>query len=712
MFRLLAFSLKDFLSHRLTEIDCTDLQSVLILGKSAGSFNFSNGVGKSNISFGIRYALTGDLPPDCNMEHIVREGCLQSEVSVKFELDGSVYTILRTRNNKTNKSEVKLSILEGFSWKDISGKTNPETDGIYKSLTKIDSKLFDNGIFLPQKSFSRLITETPSKRKELFKELLQISVYSRFEKIAAKKQSAIAKELETLRIRIEHMDVPPGAIAELNSIIGMNENSLKTINENIISTETSIKTHEESILLLKKEMASLDDKRKTKFLIEDEIKRITSSLLEMMTKLVQQEEKVTTLLAEKKRLNDESDAAGVSLETTKASLIPSSTVEEIEKQKISQANGNALIAKTKLQIADLKRPITDKEICDDCFQTVPIEHKESTSAKRAEDLLAKEGELATYFTKMSKVTAKLAAMEESIRHHRTTTDKITQIETKLTILTDKIRHIDESLAVSKDSVNDYVAKIAALKLAIPENPSIIIGDEELQVKITGLSHKIKSDGNVLDGFKQQQQSLTHQLGGLQQKLTGLMDSEKTIVSLKEKSIVLAKENRIRLQEVEAWNQRGIPTMIINNVLDDLQIEANAILARIRPEMELSFQTAIIKDDKVDDTLKITYRIRGKDRISGQLSGGQKISASLALMLGYKQLAKNNLGIDIRLLILDEVDADLDVAAIDEYAAIIRNLQQDMLIFVITHNERLKQKFSAAIVVEDDGGGSVGTLEAI
>jgi DNA repair exonuclease SbcCD ATPase subunit len=39
--------------------------------------------------------------------------------------------------------------------------------------------------------------------------------------------------------------------------------------------------------------------------------------------------------------------------------------------------------------------------------------------------------------------------------------------------------------------------------------------------------------------------------------------------------------------------------------------------------------------------------------------------------------------------------------VDTYAEVIRKLQEDFKVLVITHNNRLKDKFSNAIVVEGD-----------
>ena len=55
------------------------------------------------------------------------------------------------------------------------------------------------------------------------------------------------------------------------------------------------------------------------------------------------------------------------------------------------------------------------------------------------------------------------------------------------------------------------------------------------------------------------------------------------------------------------------------------------------------------------------------------------------------------------------DAGLDEAGVDAFADAIRKWQNDFTIFVITHNKDLKDKFSHAILVEEDDDGAQAKL---
>ena len=163
---------------------------------------------------------------------------------------------------------------------------------------------------------------------------------------------------------------------------------------------------------------------------------------------------------------------------------------------------------------------------------------------------------------------------------------------------------------------------------------------------------------------------------------------------------LQKQFNVHKHVQRAFSSNGIPALIISTILADLQIEANNFLAKLRPALELQF----------NEELDLLFRIKGKEREYQQISGGQKMMFAFALRLGLSVIIQRRLGIDIRFLLLDEVDSNLDDAAKDTYVEIIKKLQEDFKIFIITHDNRLKDKFNNAILVEgDEKNGSTAKL---
>ena len=79
----------------------------------------------------------------------------------------------------------------------------------------------------------------------------------------------------------------------------------------------------------------------------------------------------------------------------------------------------------------------------------------------------------------------------------------------------------------------------------------------------------------------------------------------------------------------------------------------------------------------------------------------KLCVLFSLKLGLSFLLKKIIGANINFLLIDEIDSALDKAGVDAFADIIKFFQKDFTILVITHNDRLKDRFSNIISVEQD-----------
>ena len=85
-----------------------------------------------------------------------------------------------------------------------------------------------------QNDFSGLPTATPEKRKALLKEVLNLVVYSKLEKIAKDKSNSLLKEIDKLKILIDNLGDPESDIIALNSKLLETDNSLIVKNNDLL----------------------------------------------------------------------------------------------------------------------------------------------------------------------------------------------------------------------------------------------------------------------------------------------------------------------------------------------------------------------------------------------------------------------------------------------------------------------------------------------
>ncbi len=223
------------------------------------------------------------------------------------------------------------------------------------------------------------------------------------------------------------------------------------------------------------------------------------------------------------------------------------------------------------------------------------------------------------------------------------------------------------------------------------NETLFLAEQEYNALI---GEEKQIDSQIKD-YQNQNAVLAHSLNKCQEDI---LKKNELIRQNKE----LDKKSKIYPKVIEAFSSSGIPNLIIQNLLDELQNEANILLNNLKPGLQLQFVTE--KENKKgasDETLDILYFIQGKERDYEQLSGAMKLSVNFSLKLGMSFLLQKMFDTKINLLLLDEIDQALDKAGVDAFADIIKFFQNDFTILVITHNDRLKDKFSSGILVEQN-----------
>jgi DNA repair exonuclease SbcCD ATPase subunit len=224
----------------------------------------------------------------------------------------------------------------------------------------------------------------------------------------------------------------------------------------------------------------------------------------------------------------------------------------------------------------------------------------------------------------------------------------------------------------------------------------------LQVSIRAEKDKIANVNSQISAINKEITHFTNQKAIVQHSVDQKkIDRQKKIDLSK---MILELEDKLGMYPlvIQAFSSTGIPNLIIHNILDELQLKVNTLLSQFKPGLQLFFFVEKTNGDGEEtDTLDITYQINGKDRYYEQLPGGFQLMILFSLRLGMSFLLQNLLGIDIKFLLLDELDQSLSRGRVDAFADIIKILQKEFTILVITHNDRLKDKFSHAVLVEQD-----------
>src|ERR1700727_893443 len=206
--------IENFCGHEYSEIDFDKFSIALIVGKQKGNEKISNGVGKSTIFAAIKYVLFNESDFS-KVEKVIRHDADFCRVTFEFIVDEVLYTVVRRRSKKGD-TDLRLSRKENDVVEDITGRRPSDTEKELFKLIKMNCKTFCNSVLFSQaEMLNGLAALTPSARKLIMKDAMQLGVYSMFEKLAKKKTSDLTKDIDKEKIIISTLGNPTDDIKKI-----------------------------------------------------------------------------------------------------------------------------------------------------------------------------------------------------------------------------------------------------------------------------------------------------------------------------------------------------------------------------------------------------------------------------------------------------------------------------------------------------------------
>ena len=709
-------------------IDFTEFSSALIVGKKENNDNYSNGVGKTTIFKSIEYVLFNQA--DVNLEKIIRDDALSCRVVLDFVISDQEYRLARTRTKKGSTdltllqrnnqmgppNEVYHSVLEipwidkkdiEKYWKDLSGSRAGDTEKDLAKLIKINHKSFLSTSLFPQNDMAGLPTATPEKRKGILKEALNLIVYTKLEKIAKDRSSLLTKEIDRNKILLDNLGEPEQELVKLSFQLDILNVDITQKSSSISNSNIELSSYNDKINELAGIHSSLEGKFTTLLarqkVIVAEKSRLDISVKEYQSKKNNAAKTAKDLIEEIKTLK-EMQAKLIDIDYSKIDILD----ESISSLK-EQITRHSVNISTKIEkMNELKIPMPDDSVCKHCRQPMSEQHKQDCKSQIATDLAVYQINIQEAKKAITVCNTDISKLQQHINALNLSKQQLENINTKISMKNKEIldkkslyaeyssllkkftselqEKEDEIIIVAQELQNSSLNEAKIIERQIEEErKKVVVVNANIVILNKELTHLNNTKAIVLHSIEQKQKDKI--------KTDAL---RKSILDLEEK----LKAYPLVLQ---AFSSTGIPSLVIQNVLDDLQIEANNLLSQLKPGLQLSFsvEKTVEKTGDQADTLEIIYQVNGKDRYYKQLSGAMQLAVAFSLKLGLSFLLQKMIGTDIKFLLLDEVDQSLDKASVDAFADIVKFFQKDFTILIITHNDRLKDKFSHAILVEQD-----------
>jgi exonuclease SbcC len=237
----------------------------------------------------------------------------------------------------------------------------------------------------------------------------------------------------------------------------------------------------------------------------------------------------------------------------------------------------------------------------------------------------------------------------------------------------------------------------------------------LEAQVDDLQARLKDAQAVeeeLQRVRGEEAAARQRLGAAQQSLEACKGLERQRDDKRQRRDSLAEEQSIYDELRLAFGVRGVPAMIIEAAVPEIEAEANRLLARMTGGcMHVRFDTQReTQAGEVRETLEIKIADELGTREYSLYSGGEAFRVNFAIRIALSRLLARRAGAQLQTLVIDEGFGTQDAEGRERLVEAINAIQDDFArVLVITHIDELKDAFPVRIEVTKTPDGSVAEV---
>ncbi len=265
--------------------------------------------------------------------------------------------------------------------------------------------------------------------------------------------------------------------------------------------------------------------------------------------------------------------------------------------------------------------------------------------------------------------------------------KLEEAEKKIDSLRDILSELKENYQQKELNWKDLEKKKEKIKIELKDLPL--------------WKEKLMQEEQFLKQNQILKDKILEERGGYQSKFEQCLKLEIEKKDIKEELEKSRKEQDIYEKLIVAFGKNGIQALIIENVLPEIEEEANNLLAKLTNN---STQVTIeslrdLKSGKIKETLDLKISDELGIRDYELYSGGESFRIDFSLRIALSKLLTRRAGTKLRTLVMDEGFGTQDEEGLDNLVQAIQSISDDFdKILVITHLESLKDAFPVRIEV--------------
>jgi DNA repair exonuclease SbcCD ATPase subunit len=329
-----------------------------------------------------------------------------------------------------------------------------------------------------------------------------------------------------------------------------------------------------------------------------------------------------------------------------------------------------------------------------------------------EDVFKLQKEVEEYVGAKDKLK-KLGNLKGKISQKVSTITQEHKFFTENTVCPTCTQTIEEEFRLNR--INDAQSKAKELQSGYQELEKTIKEEEErehqfltLSKEITTLTHGISQNNTKISGYQRQIRDLESEIQTITSQLENRNIEHEKLEQFDEQLKLTCSDIETKKETINYYDfvygllkDGGVKTKIIKKYLPLINQQVNRYLQM------MDFYINFSLDEEFNESIKSPIH---EDFSYSSFSEGEKMRIDLALLFTWREVAKIKNSLNCNIIIFDETfDSSLDGFGVDEFLKIIRFVIKDANIFVISHKEGMRDKFTDVLKFEKIKGFSKVSL---
>lgn len=696
----ISLTLKNFFSHKNSKISLKDISSCLLVGNIEGDYSKSNGSGKSAVFEAITWSLFNNSRSSSKNDNI-RWGQDSCKVEIEFLHEDEKYKVVRERYRKSSTSNVyffRENSLE--EWTDLTKETATETNNYIMKVIGMDYKTFLNTVYFRQNDISEFAEADPGSKKEIIKNIVDISKWDVYEKKAKEKLREFKIKLKVLSEDLESFEVIESEKKEA-------EENLEEQRQRLIKISELKSRYDKDYEVLMEEYLRKESELDTNLFDKtlEKIRYFSDMIVKNENILRKDRKELDAFSAKKEAISEKFDSMKMKVE---AYVEEPNLEDKLDDIKARMLDKNSEFKYLTNLVKDLSGKTYSDDFCNHCSQPVSKDHIEYIKSQDSIKLEENKDKLISLKKDLSFMKSEKDSLEMNLKQKQNISiirEKLDSSKEKIDFYSSNIDTLNKSISMANDRILDFTGKKEEQERILES-----LKDSDFS-KVKDRMKTAKDNKNSIDSERLE---VIKKIGAYEQEIKNI---DERVVVYKEKSkdlSELTEKVKVYSRMAKYFGKTGIQTVLLNNFLEDLEDETNRVVKKIGLPFSISIDTQMqgSKGD-VKETLEINIRKDGHYHKFDSLSGGEKAKIALSLRFGLSFLCARYGGGDFEFLMLDEINSPLDRDGVENLMeSIINAFEDELLVMMITHDESLKESFSDIIEVTKVNGESNITVTKV